>query len=185
MDKNLQHVISTACKPGVFQIAPFSSFPNIPHIPPPLGHSAGTNEATTAPTPENAACWHEITRPREICTGGAKGGWTIISIPTISSLALWGTIHAPRAPRATVTAGLPGGALPPPKKPPRRANPQVQYLCKHPSFPQRINQSAACQQSIPTCVGATRKGKTIQLATHSACASNSSPHAWVLNQTLQ
>ena len=33
----------------------------------PLGHSAGTNEATTAPTPENAPCWHEITRPREIC----------------------------------------------------------------------------------------------------------------------
>ena len=32
-----------------------------------LGHSVGTNEATMAPTPENAPCWQEITRPREIC----------------------------------------------------------------------------------------------------------------------
>ena len=48
--------------------SPFSGFPNIPHNPPPLGHSAGTNEATTAPTPANALCWHEITRPREICS---------------------------------------------------------------------------------------------------------------------
>ena len=32
----------------------------------PLGHSAGTNEATKAPTPENAPCWHQTRRPREI-----------------------------------------------------------------------------------------------------------------------
>ena len=35
-------------------------------IPPPSGHSAGTNEATMAPTPENAPCWHQIGRPGEI-----------------------------------------------------------------------------------------------------------------------
>ena len=51
----------------VFQIAFFKGFPNIPHIPPPSGHSAGTNEATMAPTPENAPCWHQIGRPGEIC----------------------------------------------------------------------------------------------------------------------
>ena len=28
--------------------------------------SAGTNEATMAPTPENAPCWHQVRRPREI-----------------------------------------------------------------------------------------------------------------------
>ena len=41
----------------------------MPHIPPPppTGHSAGTNETTKAPTPENAPCWHETVRPREIC----------------------------------------------------------------------------------------------------------------------
>ena len=43
-----------------------------PHTPPPLGNSAGTNEATKAPTPENAPCWHEIMRPREICVTGRK-----------------------------------------------------------------------------------------------------------------
>ena len=51
----------------VFQIALFKGFPNIPHIPPPLGHSAGTNEATMTATPENAPCWHVPQRPREIC----------------------------------------------------------------------------------------------------------------------
>ena len=50
----------------MFQIALFKGFPNIPHIPPPSGHSAGTNDATMAPTPENAPCWHEIGRPQEI-----------------------------------------------------------------------------------------------------------------------
>ena len=34
---------------------------------PPLGHSAGTNEATITAIPENAPCWHVPDRPREIC----------------------------------------------------------------------------------------------------------------------
>ena len=29
------HIVSTACRPGVIQIALFEGFPNIPHIPPP------------------------------------------------------------------------------------------------------------------------------------------------------
>ena len=65
-EKNLKHVVSTACKPGVFRIALFKGFPNMPHIPPPTGHSAGTNETTKAPTPENAPYWHETVPPREI-----------------------------------------------------------------------------------------------------------------------
>ena len=65
-DETLKHVASTACEPRVFQTALFKGFPNIPHIPPPLGQSAGTNEARKAPTPENAPCWHEIRCPREI-----------------------------------------------------------------------------------------------------------------------
>ena len=65
-DKNLKHTVSTACRPGVFQVALFKGFPNIPHIPLPLGHSVVTNEATMAPTPENAPCWHDWHRPREI-----------------------------------------------------------------------------------------------------------------------
>ena len=51
----------------VFWVALFKGFPNMPHIPPPTGHSAGTKETTKAPTPENAPCWHETVRPREIC----------------------------------------------------------------------------------------------------------------------
>ena len=53
-----RHIVSTACRPRVFQIALFKGFPNIPHIPPPLGHSADTNEATMAPTPKTPASWH-------------------------------------------------------------------------------------------------------------------------------
>ena len=68
-DETLKHVASTACEPRVFQTALFKGFPNIPHIPPPLGQSAGTNEARKAPTPENAPCWHEIRCPREISPG--------------------------------------------------------------------------------------------------------------------
>ena len=34
--------------------------------PVPSGHSAGVNEATTAPAPENAMCLHKTRRPREI-----------------------------------------------------------------------------------------------------------------------
>ena len=52
MDENIRHVVSPACRPGVFQIALFKGFPNIPHIPLPPEHSVGTNEATMAPTPK-------------------------------------------------------------------------------------------------------------------------------------
>ena len=60
-DENLSHVVNTACRPRVFQVALCKGFLNLPYIPPPplLGHSAGTNEATKTPTPENAPCWHE------------------------------------------------------------------------------------------------------------------------------
>ena len=76
-EKNLKHVVSTACKPGVFRIALFKGFPNMPHIPPPTGHSAGTNETTKAPTPENAPCWHETARPREISVCNVLLKWVV------------------------------------------------------------------------------------------------------------
>ena len=45
------------------QIAFSRAFGIYPTYPPPLlGHSAGVNEATTAPTPENAPCWHKTQR---------------------------------------------------------------------------------------------------------------------------
>ena len=44
----------------------FQGLSEYTHIPPPLAHSAGANEATKAPTPENAPRWHEIRCPREI-----------------------------------------------------------------------------------------------------------------------
>ena len=49
---------------------------------------------------------------------------------------LKGSIYAACALRATFTAGLPGMGwlLPPHKMPPKRANPWVQNLCKHPSI---------------------------------------------------
>ena len=67
-DKNLQHTVSTTCRPRVFQIALFEGFPNIPHIPPPppMEHVVGTNEVTMTLIPENAPCWHLPYRPREI-----------------------------------------------------------------------------------------------------------------------
>ena len=66
-DENLKHMVSTACRPGVFQIALFEGFPNLPHNPPtPTGHSAGTNQATMATTLENAPYWHDPHQPREI-----------------------------------------------------------------------------------------------------------------------
>ena len=34
-EKNLKHVVSTACRPRMFQIALFKGFSNIPHTPPP------------------------------------------------------------------------------------------------------------------------------------------------------
>ena len=63
----------------VFQIALSKGFPNIPHIPPPLGHSAGTNEATMT-TPENAPCWQVPQRPREI--------FSIIAVIVLSAVLL-------------------------------------------------------------------------------------------------
>ena len=65
-DENLRHNVSLACRPGVFQIALFKGFLNIPHIPLPPEHSVGTNEATMAPTPETPESWHIPHRPREI-----------------------------------------------------------------------------------------------------------------------
>ena len=66
-DENLQHVVSTACRPGVFQITLFKGFPNIPHIPPRTGHTVGTNQATMTTTTENPPSWRIRYGPREIC----------------------------------------------------------------------------------------------------------------------
>ena len=38
---NLKHVVSTACRPGVFQIALFKGVPNTPYIPPPYETPSG------------------------------------------------------------------------------------------------------------------------------------------------
>ena len=65
-DENLRHVVSPASRPGVFQIALFKGFPDIPHIPLPPEHSVGRNEATRSPTRENPESWQERRRPREI-----------------------------------------------------------------------------------------------------------------------
>ena len=35
-DENIKHIVSAACRPGVFQTALFKGFPNIPTFPPPL-----------------------------------------------------------------------------------------------------------------------------------------------------
>ena len=72
-DENLKHVVSTACRPRVFQIALFKGFPNIPHIPLPPAHSVTTNEATMAPTPETPQSWHIPQRPREKYNGHFVG----------------------------------------------------------------------------------------------------------------
>ena len=58
-----KHVVSTACRPRVFQIARFKGFPNIPHIPLPTGHVVGTNEATRAPSLKNTPSWHKRNCP--------------------------------------------------------------------------------------------------------------------------
>ena len=58
--------MSSVQQTWVFQIALFKGFPNIPHIPLPMEHSVGTNEATIAPTAENPESWHIPHRPREI-----------------------------------------------------------------------------------------------------------------------
>ena len=65
-DENIRHVVSPASRPGVFQIALFKGFPDIPHIPLPPEHSVGKNEATRSPTRENPQSWKEQGRPREI-----------------------------------------------------------------------------------------------------------------------
>ena len=67
MDQNLEHVITTACRPRVFQIVLFKGFPNIPHIPPPhIGHSVRTNNATMTTTTENPLRWRNRQHPQEI-----------------------------------------------------------------------------------------------------------------------
>ena len=91
-EKNLKHVVSTACKPGVFRIALFKGFPNMPHIPPPTGHSAGTNETTKAPTPENAPCWHETARPREIYVYKYNSGAHLLALARNPWCVLWSHI---------------------------------------------------------------------------------------------
>ena len=59
-DENLKHI-------GVFQVALFEGFRNIPHIPLPPEHSVDTNEATMAPTPQKPPCWHNSACPQEMC----------------------------------------------------------------------------------------------------------------------
>ena len=87
-DGNLKHIVSTACRPRVFRIALFEDFPNIPHIPLPPGHSAGTNEATMAPTPENPPCWQDPHRPREIWL--IQGRFKEVGVMYVSSpLSFW------------------------------------------------------------------------------------------------
>ena len=66
-DEILKHTVSTASRPGVFRIALFKGFPNIPHIPLPPEHSVGANEGTMAQGPENPQSWQDSERPREIC----------------------------------------------------------------------------------------------------------------------
>ena len=66
MDKNLKHVVSTTCRPRVFQTALFKGFPNIPHIPPPTGHTVGTNLATIMTTTKKPLSWRIRYRPQEI-----------------------------------------------------------------------------------------------------------------------
>ena len=60
---DFQQSAHTACT----GIALSKGFPNIPHIPLPPEHSAGTNEGTMAPTPENPPSWRNSGCPREIC----------------------------------------------------------------------------------------------------------------------
>ena len=83
--QNLKHVVSTACRPRVFQIALFKGFPNIPQIPLPPEHSVGTNKATMAPTPENPESWYNRQRPREFFFSkiGGYGGQFGFFLPVL------------------------------------------------------------------------------------------------------
>ena len=67
-----QNVVSPASRPGVFQIALFKGFSDIPHIPLPPEHSVGRNEATRSPTRENPESWQDSRRPREILLDAGK-----------------------------------------------------------------------------------------------------------------
>jgi hypothetical protein len=55
LDKILPHIISSACRSGVFQIALFKGFSNIPHIPPPLPYRILTGHKQD---PEIRSAWH-------------------------------------------------------------------------------------------------------------------------------
>ena len=56
----------SSCRPRVFQIALFMGFPNIPHIPPPTGHTLGTNDTTMTTSTENLPSWCNPHCPQEI-----------------------------------------------------------------------------------------------------------------------
>ena len=66
-DENVKHTVSTTCRPRVFRIALFKGFPNVPHIPPPVGHTVGTHTATITTTSENPPSWCKTQCPQEIC----------------------------------------------------------------------------------------------------------------------
>ena len=55
--------------------SPFQGLSEYTHIPLPPEHSVGTNEATTAPTPENPQSWQLTHRPREIFGHRVSGIW--------------------------------------------------------------------------------------------------------------
>ena len=63
------------CRVGVFQIVLFKGFLNIPHIPPPppMGDSAGTSEATIAPTKCSKLAYMSVS-PRDMQSCPRKHG---------------------------------------------------------------------------------------------------------------
>ena len=85
-NENLKDVVNTACRPRVFQIAHFKGFPNIPHIPTPIGHSRGAIEATTAALSKNAQSWQKQRRHREIYKWVCNGGFTIFPLNSAKAL---------------------------------------------------------------------------------------------------
>ena len=67
-DENLKHVVSTACRPRVFQIVFFKVFPDIPHLTPPPhgthnGHKSGNNDNGHQKPTELA---HSVPTPRDM-----------------------------------------------------------------------------------------------------------------------